>query len=226
MLQSKPEIQTKRSLLTTIIFLLFVIVHIPLLRAIRFTPKQNRNAVAKSGSHVVMSIQGSTAEKKQKKRTENTAQKKVQDNKTAKVIEKVEPQKEDVNPVKNTPLDTIDTTEHASSEDTEESSGGTGALESGYADGIEDIRMKIAEQIQKHKLYPMAARKRALEGDVEVAFTVLSDGTVQELRVLKTDVNALLREAAILSVKKALPFKVHIASPLPMKITLRYELNG
>ncbi|MGP1458382.1 MAG: energy transducer TonB [Treponema sp.] len=212
----KPAARTKRRFLTAIVFALLVTLHIPLVLNVRFSPKTNYNAVSKSGNHVVMSIRGSTAQEKQKKKTKPTPQKPVQENRTAKVIEKVEPEAE------NTPEPIAETFE----EEADESVGGTGALESAYAEGIEDVRMKIAEQIQKHKLYPMAARKRALEGDVELSFTVLADGTVQELRVLKDDVNALLKDAAILSVKKALPFKVNITAPLPMKITLRYELSG
>ena len=229
MLLSKLETQTKQRLFTAFIFLFLVTLHIPLLMGIRFAPKTNYNAVAKSGSHVVMSIQGSTAAEKQKKKTEPLPPKSIQADRSAKVIEKALPPEEKIPPLEETPSDEAhesEKSEYAAAEDTKASNGEIGALESAYAEGIEDVRMKIAEQIQKHKLYPLAARKRALEGDVELSVTVLAAGTVQELRVLKDDVSALLRDAAILSVKNALPFKVHIASPLPMKITLRYELSG
>ncbi len=206
----RPVTRNKRIILTFVVFFLLLLIHIPLFMSIRFSPKVSAT-VSKSGNNVVMSIKGGVL---QKKKTETVRQKSINENKASKVVEQDVRQEES-----ESVEDTFD-------ESTEESSGGTGDAETLYEEGIEDVRMKIAEQIQKHKLYPMAARKRALEGDVELAFTVLTDGTVEELCVVKGNVNALLKDAAILSVKKSVPFDVNISSPLPMKITLRYELNG
>ena len=206
----RPVTRNKRIILTFVVFFLLLLIHIPLFMTIRFSPKVSAT-VSKSGNNVVMSIKGGVL---QKKKTETVRQKSINENKASKVVEQDVWQEES-----ESVEDTFD-------ESTEESSGGTGDAETLYEEGIEDVRMKIAEQIQKHKLYPMAARKRALEGDVELAFTVLTDGTVEELCVVKGNVNALLKDAAILSVKKSVPFDVNISSPLPMKITLRYELNG
>ena len=208
----KPEVRNKRIIFTLLVFLFLVLLHIPLFMHIRFASKVS-SSVSKSGNHVVMSIKGSVLNDKQKKKTD-AVQKNINENKMSKVVEQ--------NLVQSEP----EITEETFDENTEESSSGTGAEETLYAEGIEDTRMKIAEQIQKHKLYPMAARKRELEGDVELAFTVLTDGTIQELCVVEGNVNTLLKDAAILSVKKSVPFNVNISSPLPMKITLRYELNG
>lgn len=206
----RPVTRNKRIILTFVVFFLLLLIHIPLFMSIRFSPKVSAT-VSKSGNNVVMSIKGGVL---QKKKTETVRQKSINENKASKVVEQDVRQEES-----ESVEDTFD-------ESTEESSGGTGDAETLYEEGIEDVCMKIAEQIQKHKLYPMAARKRALEGDVELAFTVLTDGTVEELCVVKGNVNALLKDAAILSVKKSVPFDVNISSPLPMKITLRYELNG
>ena len=206
----RPVTRNKRIILTFVVFFLLLLIHIPLFMSIRFSPKVSAT-VSKSGNNVVMSIKGGVL---QKKKTETVRQKSINENKASKVVEQDIRQKES------------ESIEETFDESTEESSGGTGDAETLYEEGIEDVRMKIAEQIQKHKLYPMAARKRALEGDVELAFTVLTDGTVEELCVVKGNVNALLKDAAILSVKRSVPFDVNISSPLPMKITLRYELNG
>ena len=206
----RPVTRNKRIILTFVVFFLLLLIHIPLFMSIRFSPKVSAT-VSKSGNNVVMSIKGGVL---QKKKTETVRQKSINENKASKVVEQDIRQEES------------ESIEETFDESTEESSGGTGDAETLYEEGIEDVRMKIAEQIQKHKLYPMAARKRALEGDVELAFTVLTDGTVEELCVVKGNVNALLKDAAILSVKKSVPFDVNISSPLPMKITLRYELNG
>lgn len=206
----RPVTRNKRIILTFVVFFLLLLIHILLFMTIRFSPKVSAT-VSKSGNNVVMSIKGGVL---QKKKIETVRQKSINENKASKVVEQDVRQEES-----ESVEDTFD-------ESTEESSGGTGDAETLYEEGIEDVRMKIAEQIQKHKLYPMAARKRALEGDVELAFTVLTDGTVEELCVVKGNVNALLKDAAILSVKKSVPFDVNISSPLPMKITLRYELNG
>lgn len=206
----RPVTRNKRIILTFVVFFLLLLIHIPLFMSIRFSPKVSAT-VSKSGNNVVMSIKGGVL---QKKKTETVQQKSINENKASKVVEQDIRQEE------------TESIEETFDESTEEASGGTGDAETLYEEGIEDVRMKIAEQIQKHKLYPMAARKRALEGDVELAFTVLTDGTVEELCVVKGNVNALLKDAAILSVKKSVPFDVNISSPLPMKITLRYELNG
>ncbi len=206
----RPVTRNKRIILTFVVFFLLLLIHIPLFMSIRFSPKVSAT-VSKSGNNVVMSIKGGVL---QKKKTETVRQKSINENKASKVVEQDIRQEES------------ESIEETFDESTEESSGGTGDAETLYEEGIEDVRMKIAEQIQKHKLYPMAARKRALEGDVELAFTVLTDGTVEELCVVKGNVNALLKDAAILSVKRSVPFDVNISSPLPMKITLRYELNG
>lgn len=206
----RPVTRNKRIILTFVVFFLLLLIHIPLFMSIRFSPKVSAT-VSKSGNNVVMSIKGGVL---QKKKTETVRQKSINENKASKVVEQDIRQEE------------TESIEETFDESTEEASGGTGDAETLYEEGIEDVRMKIAEQIQKHKLYPMAARKRALEGDVELAFTVLTDGTVEELCVVKGNVNALLKDAAILSVKKSVPFDVNISSPLPMKITLRYELNG
>ena len=125
----KPEARNKRIIFTLLVFLLLVLLHIPLFMHIRFTSKVS-SSVSKSGNHVVMSIKGSVLNDKQKKKTD-AVQKNINENKTSKVVEQ--------NLVQSEP----EITEETFDENTEESSGGTGAEETLYAEGIEDTRMKV-----------------------------------------------------------------------------------
>jgi protein TonB len=61
----------------------------------------------------------------------------------------------------------------------------------------------LLEHIDEHKFYPRSARRRGLEGRVEVSFHLLEDGTIRNLHV--TGGSRVLRTAAEQAIQRALP---------------------
>jgi protein TonB len=78
--------------------------------------------------------------------------------------------------------------------------------------------------IEAHKFYPAVARRRHLEGQVQVSFTVLANGDICDLHT--SDGQPLLEEAAKKTVQRALP----LPSPggevsLPLAISYRMDFR-
>ena len=61
--------------------------------------------------------------------------------------------------------------------------------------------------IQQQQHYPQSARDMGREGRVTVAFTLLKDGSIRRLRLIKSSQTATLDEAAITAVQNAAPFR-------------------
>ena len=64
----------------------------------------------------------------------------------------------------------------------------------------------IKEDIEKNIRYPRLARKMGWEGKVVVAFVIREDGTVINIRIVKSSGFTLLDNNAVESIKKAQPF--------------------
>jgi protein TonB len=64
----------------------------------------------------------------------------------------------------------------------------------------------IKEDIQKNITYPRLARKMGWEGNVVVSFVICEDGTVINIKIVKSSGFALLDKNAVESIKKAVPF--------------------
>jgi protein TonB len=64
----------------------------------------------------------------------------------------------------------------------------------------------VRERIARALVYPAAARSRGWEGRVVVAFTLLRDGRVREVRVVATSGFGSLDRSAIAAVLAAAPF--------------------
>lgn len=94
------------------------------------------------------------------------------------------------------------------------------------ARGVEDARYRILREIEKNKLYPRAARRRGLEGDVTLAFTVEPDGSATAIRIIQSTANSLLDTAALKAVENTFPMDVELSSPLEMQVTLRFALTS
>ncbi|NNG12770.1 MAG: energy transducer TonB [Halobacteria archaeon] len=61
----------------------------------------------------------------------------------------------------------------------------------------------LLEHIDEHKFYPRSARRRGLEGRIEVSFHLLEDGNIRDLRV--TGSSRVLRTATEQAIQRALP---------------------
>jgi protein TonB len=66
----------------------------------------------------------------------------------------------------------------------------------------------MRRQIEQAKVYPQVARRRGVEGTVELRFRIAPDGSVQAVEVLRSSGHAILDESAILTIRRAAPFPV------------------
>ncbi len=85
---------------------------------------------------------------------------------------------------------------------------------------------EVMAHIEQHKWYPKAARRRGIEGEVNVSFTLLADGTVHQLVVENGP--SLLVAAARKAVEKATPMPTPPASihcPLECQFRMRFNLK-
>ena len=86
---------------------------------------------------------------------------------------------------------------------------------------LADIRAKI----NKHKSYPRIAKKRRMQGTVDVKFTILSNGKVGNISVNGPKV---FHQSARNAVKSAFPIDVKnapITLPKSINIKLRYQIR-
>ena len=99
------------------------------------------------------------------------------------------------------------------------------------SDGMIEMESKryfseLLAHIEKHKWYPKAARRRGIEGDVQVSFTLLPDGTIDGLQV--TNNKEILTDAVRDAVNEALPMPTPPSSihcPMPCEFNMRFSLN-
>ena len=95
---------------------------------------------------------------------------------------------------------------------------------------LEEIKQRyLAElmaHIEAHKWYPKAARRRGIQGEVQVSFILLPDGSIKDIEVKNGP--EVLVAAAGSAVNKALPMprppsQVHC--PLHCEFSMRFALN-
>ncbi|MCG8616017.1 MAG: energy transducer TonB, partial [Desulfobacterales bacterium] len=83
-------------------------------------------------------------------------------------------------------------------------------------------------RINSAKTYPSAARERRIEGRVTVQFTLLADGSIREVKIVKSSRNRRLDKAAVQAVEKAAPYPRppvrYLKPPATLKINLSFEL--
>jgi len=64
----------------------------------------------------------------------------------------------------------------------------------------------IMRQLDRHKSYPAAARKRGETGEVELAFSIDRGGHVLSSRIVKSSGHPALDEETMTTVRRAAPF--------------------
>lgn len=106
--------------------------------------------------------------------------------------------------------------------------GGGGGFGNGLGPGIGDgvaglpaeYLSALHAAIERHKRYPPQARRRGLEGQVRVRFTVERDGSIRGVEVAGSSGHGLLDEAAADTLRR-----VRSLPPLPERLSsLRLEL--
>jgi periplasmic protein TonB len=82
----------------------------------------------------------------------------------------------------------------------------------------------IRDRILANLHYPTIARRKGWSGKVEIAFTIMPDGSIQEMRILASSGYPLLDEQAIEAIRQAAPFTPpRVVALLVMPVT--FQLN-
>jgi len=85
---------------------------------------------------------------------------------------------------------------------------------------------ELLAHIERNKYYPRAARRRHVEGRVRVAFMLLDDGRIMDIKVDSGP--GLLRSAARHTLERAVPMPRppdDVDCPLAVRYEMRYRLN-
>jgi len=90
-----------------------------------------------------------------------------------------------------------------------------------YSEAVEGLRSRI----MKNKIYPQVARKRNIEGVVQVLLTLDAQGQLLELSVLESSGSKILDKAALSLIKKVLPYDHGLGQEFSVKIPIRYDLS-
>jgi len=87
---------------------------------------------------------------------------------------------------------------------------------------------KIAEQVERHKGYPAAARARRQTGVAEVVFAIDRDGKVVASRIARSSGHAALDQETIATVKRAQPFPAPPANmpgdTFEFRVPIRFDI--
>ena len=86
--------------------------------------------------------------------------------------------------------------------------------------------LNLRELINKNKSYPNSARRRAIEGDVEVCFFVLENGNVKNITLISG--KSIFKKSALEAIQKTFPINVDktlFSFPKEFKITISYVLK-
>ena len=76
-------------------------------------------------------------------------------------------------------------------------------------------KQQLLETIASHKYYPKRARRRHIEGRVEVGFVVMQDGVIENIRVADSSGESVLDKAALDAIRRAGRF-----DPIPIELGL------
>jgi len=85
----------------------------------------------------------------------------------------------------------------------------------------ESYLLRLLAHIDRHKFYPRSARRRGMEGEVQVAFYLLRDGSITDLQVKGG--SKVLRNAAKQAVQQALSLPPPPES-MPLQEQIRFGM--
>lgn len=90
-----------------------------------------------------------------------------------------------------------------------------------HNDGVSDeLFSKIRTAISSYNQYPRVARMKKIEGEVIVEFILSQNGIMEELKIIESSAEEILKKSALKAVKKA---SKHFPSP-PQKIKIRVPI--
>jgi TonB family protein len=92
-----------------------------------------------------------------------------------------------------------------------------------------DYMALVMRRLEEKKVYPLSVRKRGIEGDVTVDFTIGRNGAVTGI-TLADAAHRFLGQAAVETVRSASPFPAAPAADnqgkdYPVRVTIRYRLE-
>jgi len=92
----------------------------------------------------------------------------------------------------------------------------------------ENYLSMVRMRIERHKKYPIVARKRHMEGRVRLRFIIGPDGRVRSMKVVGKSRYSVLDKAAVRAVMDSAPFpeppKDLFAGPVPLEVSIVFEL--
>jgi protein TonB len=114
-----------------------------------------------------------------------------------------------------------------------ESGGGEPAIETAIPggeetrrdDGYEKALLELRSRIIARKIYPQAARRRNIEGEVVVFLQLNQGGELVELKVMRSSGSTILDKAALSLIEKVIPYEHGLEGGLAVEIPIRYSLT-
>lgn len=91
--------------------------------------------------------------------------------------------------------------------------------------GVPDVTALVLRRLEERKVYPLAARKRGIEGSVFLECTILPDGSVSSLET--RGAHPFLLQAAEAAVRSAVPFPIpaDFRDSVHIQVVLEYRLE-
>ncbi|AFI03469.1 energy transducer TonB family protein [Helicobacter cetorum] len=111
-------------------------------------------------------------------------------------------------------------------EESNKTSEGATSEAQAYNPGVNDeFLMKIQMAISSKNRYPRTAQMRGIEGEVLVSFIVNVDGSVTDIKVVKSNTSEILNHAALEAVKSAASLFPKPEETVHLKIPIAYTLK-
>ena len=88
---------------------------------------------------------------------------------------------------------------------------------------LAEYRSQVIDKINANKRYPNTARRRGIQGDVVVKFTIADDGNVIDLECLGD--TKILSRSACEAIKKSLPFPAPQQAQMQLSFVMDYVLR-
>ncbi len=70
-------------------------------------------------------------------------------------------------------------------------------------------KVTVRKRLEQYKYYPTSARRRGIEGAVDVSFRLNADGRAEQVQLVSGSGYSILDDAALRTVRRAEPFPVH-----------------
>jgi protein TonB len=80
------------------------------------------------------------------------------------------------------------------------------SAESGKIDDLSQYKKIIRDKIYRHLIYPWPAKKRAIEGTVQIRFLISKDGHLKDVKLAMSSNYKILDRAAIETINQSHPF--------------------